>query len=148
MIFLCSTHTHLNQMVKASIKGTREITVMVPAEMAVMRSLKMGSLAMMWKSGSSLFPFVLQIVNPNAPTTNEHFIACPWYMLDIVFSVFLVHLICCNKLLCIVLFWKWYELHRFWNLAGLKNCWFYRTSIVLLLTLVSGTMIMTLAWKG
>lgn len=50
-----STHTHLNQMVKASIKGTREITVMVPAEMAVTRSLKMGSLAMMWKSANNIW---------------------------------------------------------------------------------------------
>ena len=71
-------------MVKASIKGTRETTVMVPAEMEVMMSLKMGSLAMMWKSGSSFFPFFLQIVTSNEPTTNEHFIARHWYMLDIV----------------------------------------------------------------
>lgn len=46
-------HTHLNQTVKAGIKNTGEIIGMVLVEMVVvMRSLKMGSLARMGKSGS------------------------------------------------------------------------------------------------
>jgi phosphoribosylaminoimidazole-succinocarboxamide synthase len=62
VIFLGSMHTLPNQMVKAmkaGRKGTREITRMVPIEMVVMRSLKMGSLVRMGKFGSSFLPFFL-----------------------------------------------------------------------------------------
>jgi len=44
---------------KAGRKGTRETTRMVPIEMVVMRSLKMGSLVRMGKFGSSFLPFFL-----------------------------------------------------------------------------------------
>lgn len=44
VIFFGSMHIHLNQIVKASIKDTREITGMVHVEMVAMRSSKMVSL--------------------------------------------------------------------------------------------------------
>ena len=53
LMFLCSMHTHLNQIVKTGIKDTGESTGMV--EEADMRNLKMVSLVRMGKSSSHIF---------------------------------------------------------------------------------------------
>ena len=53
LMFFGSMHIHLNQIVKASIKDTREITVMVLVGIVGMKSLKMGSLGRMVRFGRS-----------------------------------------------------------------------------------------------
>ena len=48
-MFLDSDRTRLNLIVKTGIKSAREISVMVPVEMVVMMTWKMGSLVKMGK---------------------------------------------------------------------------------------------------
>ncbi|XP_015576606.2 pre-mRNA-processing protein 40A isoform X3 [Ricinus communis] len=55
-----SDHKKSKWMVKAGIRGIREIIVMVLVDMAIMKSLKMGSLARMGKLGSYL---ILQVAS-------------------------------------------------------------------------------------